>query len=59
VTTAGVGFSTTSNISELVIGDEQTALDNYRVLQVFYEKFPHLRNNDLHLASESYGGQLK
>lgn len=35
----------------------QTAADNYALLQKFLERYPHLRPNDLHLASESYGGK--
>lgn len=35
----------------------QTAADNYELLQKFLERYPHLRTNDLHLASESYGGK--
>jgi len=52
----GVGYSYSDDKAEYHIGDVQTARDNYLVLQVFYEKFPHLRKLDLYLTSESYGG---
>jgi len=52
----GVGFSYTNDTSEYTIGDDQTALDNYEVVQAFYDRYPHLRKNDFYLTSESYGG---
>lgn len=33
-----------------------TAQDNLRVVQAFFDRYPHLRSNDFYLASESYGG---
>ena len=54
---AGVGFSYTTDDKELNIGDQQTADDNYLTVQKFFDKFPNLRGNDFYLTSESYGGQ--
>lgn len=53
---AGVGFSYTDNNADLTTGDNQTALDNYNLLQAFFNRFPEYRNNDLYISSESYGG---
>lgn len=52
----GVGFSYSDNEDDYQTGDLQTAADNYALIQAFLDRFPHLRNNDLHLSSESYGG---
>lgn len=52
----GVGFSYSDDILDYTTGDAQTAADNYELIQEFMKRFPHLRKNDLHLSSESYGG---
>lgn len=53
---AGVGFSYTDNTDDLTTGDEQTAIDNYNLIQAFFEKFPEYKSNALYISSESYGG---
>lgn len=52
----GVGFSYSDDTKDYITGDEQTAADNYELIQAFLDRFPHLRVNALHLSSESYGG---
>lgn len=51
-----VGFSYTTEEKDKVFGDDQAAEDNYLVLAKFLERYPHLREKDLHLSGESYGG---
>lgn len=53
---AGVGFSYSPLDSDNSIGDTQTALDNYNVIQSFFHRFPEYMKNDFYIASESYGG---
>jgi hypothetical protein len=38
------------------VGDGSAALDNYRIVRAFMERYPQYAKNDLYLASESYGG---
>lgn len=54
----GVGFSysTGGYLDDFSSSDEQAALTNYHAAQAFLDRFPHLRANPFHLASESYGG---
>lgn len=52
----GVGFSYSDDTKDYKTGDLQTAVDNYQLIQAFLDRFPHLRQNELHLSSESYGG---
>jgi carboxypeptidase C (cathepsin A) len=52
----GVGFSYSENDDDYKTGDEQTALDNYHLIQGFLDRFPEFRQNDLYISSESYGG---
>lgn len=49
----GVGFSK-GNLD--YYGDAQAADDNYKFLQGFFERYPHLTEHDFYLSSESYGG---
>jgi carboxypeptidase C (cathepsin A) len=51
---AGVGFSISdySSFSNDII----TADDNLEALKLFFEKYPHLKSNDLYLAGQSYAG---
>eukprot|EP00611_Tribonema_gayanum_P026392 TRINITY_DN627_c0_g2_i1.p1 TRINITY_DN627_c0_g2~~TRINITY_DN627_c0_g2_i1.p1 ORF type:complete len:501 (-),score=144.66 TRINITY_DN627_c0_g2_i1:1049-2551(-) len=51
----GVGFSYRKG-AQYDTGDARTARDNAALLQTFLGRYPHLRGNDLHIASESYGG---
>jgi carboxypeptidase C (cathepsin A) len=53
----GVGFSYSDNPDvDYVMGDAQTAADNYELIQAFLDRFSSLRSNDLYISSESYGG---
>ncbi|XP_073540002.1 lysosomal protective protein-like isoform X1 [Phyllobates terribilis] len=52
---AGVGFSY-SDDKNYVIGDAQTAQDNYQALKDFFRLFPEFTNNDFYITGESYGG---
>lgn len=56
----GVGFSYSTSeypySTDYYIGDDQTAEDNYILLQQFYLRFPQYASNGLYLTSESYGG---
>jgi carboxypeptidase C (cathepsin A) len=52
---AGVGFSYADDKADLKTGDNQTAIDNYNLLQAFFTRFPEYRNNELFISSESYG----
>ena len=51
-----VGFSYSDNKNDYKTGDGQTAIDNYQTIQAFMQKFPDFLDNDLYIASESYGG---
>lgn len=54
----GVGFSYTDDktLDYMNMGDTQTAIDNYNLIQAFLVRFPHFINSSLYLTSESYGG---
>ncbi len=52
----GVGFSFSTDCNEST-SDDQTADDNYRALQDFFEnKFPEFRYRDFYITGESYCG---
>ena len=51
----GVGFSYNLN-GKYDTGDNQTAENNFAALKSFFEKFPHLKNNEFFISGESYGG---
>ena len=53
---AGVGFSYSNVTADYKTGDNKTAYDNFRALQVFFDEFPELRKNEFYIAGESYGG---
>lgn len=53
---AGVGFSYSDEKSDMSTGDEQTALDNYNLIQGYFARFPEYSNNSMYITSESYGG---
>lgn len=53
---AGVGFSYSDTLSDYTTGDNQTAVDNYKFIQGWLERFPQYRSNDFYITSESYGG---
>lgn len=54
----GVGFSYSDEPDgdDYTMGDEETAQDNYEMIQGFLTRFPHLKTNSLYITSESYGG---
>lgn len=59
----GVGFSYSdqedpynSENGDYKTNDAQAAKDNYALVQAFLDRFPQFRQNDLYIASESYGG---
>lgn len=54
-----VGFSYTTDEKDKEFGDAQAAEDNYQVIQQFLQRFPHLRDRDLHLSGESYAGYVQ
>ena len=48
-----MGFSyTTSEVDNKAFGDDQTAADNYKLIQSFLARFPHLRDREFHLSGE-------
>ena len=49
----GVGFSYGN---DKVTTSKLAAQDAYVFLELFFKRFPHLRNNDFHIAGESYAG---
>jgi carboxypeptidase C (cathepsin A) len=53
---AGVGFSKPGSPADLKTGDEQTAIDNYNLIQAFLKRFPEFAKTEVVLTSESYGG---
>ena len=54
---AGVGFSFSNNKTDYWLpGDDSTARDNRAALDLFLDRFPHLRNVQLFISTESYGG---
>lgn len=53
---AGSGFSIRDPKDKSAVNDEQSAKDNFALIQAFYERFPERKSNKLYLASESYGG---
>eukprot|EP00197_Chlamydomonas_leiostraca_P008089 CAMPEP_0202867848 /NCGR_PEP_ID=MMETSP1391-20130828/9657_1 /ASSEMBLY_ACC=CAM_ASM_000867 /TAXON_ID=1034604 /ORGANISM="Chlamydomonas leiostraca, Strain SAG 11-49" /LENGTH=607 /DNA_ID=CAMNT_0049547925 /DNA_START=146 /DNA_END=1969 /DNA_ORIENTATION=- len=53
---AFVGFSTSDDPADRIVGDERTAQDMRKFLLGFIQRFPHLADNDLYLSGESYAG---
>jgi len=53
-----VGFSYpySQNCTSFKTGDIQTAKDNYRALQSFFQKFPKFQNRSFYITGESYAG---
>ncbi|KAH9416211.1 hypothetical protein DERP_000710 [Dermatophagoides pteronyssinus] len=54
-TPAQVGFSYKLD-QNYQTDDNETAYNNLAALKNFFEKFPHLKNNDFYIAGESYAG---
>lgn len=53
---AGVGFSYSDDKADYTTGDQQTAIDNYNLIQAFLVRFPEFKDSSLYISSESYGG---
>lgn len=53
---AGVGFSSFTSPDDAKVGDERAAIDNYELIQQFFNRFPEKKQNDFYIASESFGG---
>eukprot|EP01083_Nonionella_stella_P007795 22426_1 len=53
---AGVGFSFSDETADYKTGDNQTAIDNYHLIQGWLTAFPNYASNDFYITSESYGG---
>lgn len=53
---AGVGFSYSDVTSDYTTGDQQTAIDNYNLIQAFLVRFPKFGSSSIYITSESYGG---
>ena len=53
----GVGFSYSNNpVIDYKTGDDQSKVDNFKVIEAFFNRFPERRSNDFFIASESFGG---
>jgi len=52
----GVGFSYSTDKDDYKTDDDQTASDNYDLIQGFLQRFPEYASNKLFITSESYGG---
>jgi len=53
----GVGFSYSNNPDvDYITGDDRAKMDNFKVIQEFFKRFPERKSNDFYIASESYGG---
>ena len=55
----GVGFSYSDDADDLKTDDDQTATDNFELIQAFFQRFPDYLSNDLYITSESYGKHLR
>ena len=53
---AGVGFGTCNNATDARVDDERAAQDSFEMIRLFLERFPERKENELYLASESFGG---
>ena len=53
---AGVGFSSSKNVSDYTVGDDRTASDLVVFLAGFLKKYPKYVNRKFYLAGESYAG---
>lgn len=49
-----MGFS--SSKRDLKHNDSSVAMDNYKALLAFFNKFPNLKKNDFYITGESYAG---
>ena len=55
----GVGYSYSDVEADYHTNDDQTAQDNYDLIQAFFERFPEYRSNRMYISSESYGGHCE
>eukprot|EP00890_Picochlorum_soloecismus_P004864 jgi/Picsp_1/5379/NSC_02740-R1_protein len=53
---AFVGFSYSKRQEDAIVGDARTAKDTRTFLVNFFKEFEELRNHDLYISGESYGG---
>ena len=53
---AGVGFSLASTDPDKKHNDYTQSVDTFAALEAFFVKFPDLKNNELYISGESYGG---
>eukprot|EP00200_Dunaliella_tertiolecta_P006034 CAMPEP_0202355440 /NCGR_PEP_ID=MMETSP1126-20121109/10335_1 /ASSEMBLY_ACC=CAM_ASM_000457 /TAXON_ID=3047 /ORGANISM="Dunaliella tertiolecta, Strain CCMP1320" /LENGTH=561 /DNA_ID=CAMNT_0048948059 /DNA_START=38 /DNA_END=1723 /DNA_ORIENTATION=+ len=53
---AFVGWSYSENPEDATVGDARTSTDLRAFLLAFMERFPHLKENELYFAGESYAG---
>ncbi len=56
---AGTGFSFTEDEAGYAENQDDVARDLYEALRQFYIMFPMLRDNDLYVTGESYGGKSR
>lgn len=53
----GVGYSYSTQ-GEMLLNDQLILSDNHRVLEAFFKRFPHLKEQDLFLTGQSYAGHF-
>lgn len=53
---AGVGFSIGRDDNAKTHNDMSSSMDNFKALQLFYQKFPEFLSNELYITGESYAG---
>ena len=53
----GHSYHPTASVMNWTYNDATTAEANFVALQSFFQKFPHLVDNDFYLAGESYAGK--
>lgn len=54
----GTGFSYVDNARHLTVTNGEIAQDFVALLQGFYKEVPELKESDLYIFSESYGGKM-
>lgn len=53
----GYSYSTAEDTTEdYKMNDQETAEDNYDLIQAFMQRFPEYSSNSMYISSESYGG---
>jgi carboxypeptidase C (cathepsin A) len=57
---AGVGFSIRNeDEGHARTSDAQSAMDNYQLIQAFFQRFPERRSNEFYLSSESVSATMR